>query len=342
MAELLKDQEIRQILGTVIQDGDESSIRPNSYVLRLGGAGEFLTTGKEFALGPNPQDKKGIKVSPGQSVALTAYELIDFTRETVEKHFPNCDLHAIISPTTDLQREGVVAPTTQIDAGYKGTLNWTLSNSSSEERRFVYKERLFRLVILKLGKGERPDALYGGAYQGKTGYVRSERSGAPVGIRASDWVDSTTKEGPDALLDRIIRSGFPWNALGTRLKTIDDQFKSVSNEYAEIHESIGQLGKGLDEIRKDVESINAAQDGVSGRVRQVVREELPAMQDRWLVVAGSGLLVLIGIGISVFSSEAAIGFLMRHGAWIGPLLTIAAAGIFFWRLRQKKPNKRES
>lgn len=336
MAELLNNQEIRQILGTVIKDGVASSVRPNSYVLRLGGVGEFLTTGKEFALGPNSQDKKGIKVPPGHSVALTAFELIDFTRETVEEHFPDCDLHALISPTTDLQREGVVAPTTQIDAGYQGTLNWTLSNSSSEERRFLYKERLFRLAIFKLARGERPDALYEGAYQGKTGYVRSERSGAPVGIRATDWVDPTTKESPDALLDQVIRSGFPWNALGTRLKAIDEQFKSVSNEYADIHESMGRLKADLDGIRKNMEGINAAQDGMTDRIRRVVREELPAMQDRWLVLAGSGLLALVGIGISVFTSEFVLQLLAQHGAWLGPVLTVVMAGVFFWRLRRGK------
>ena len=156
MAELLNDVEIRRILGTVIKDGVETSVRPNSYVLRLGSAGEFLTTGKEFSLGDEPGKKKGIKVSPGESVALTAREGIDFTRKTVQEHFPDCDLHAFISPTTDLQREGVVAPTTQIDAGYEGTLNWTLSNSSSEERRFVYEERLFRLAILKLAWASGP------------------------------------------------------------------------------------------------------------------------------------------------------------------------------------------
>ena len=65
MAELLNDVEIRRILGTVIKDGVETSVRPNSYVLRLGSAGEFLTTGKEFSLGDEPGKKKGIKVSPG-------------------------------------------------------------------------------------------------------------------------------------------------------------------------------------------------------------------------------------------------------------------------------------
>ena len=127
MAQLLNDKEITELLGSVIENGDKACVRPNSYVLRLGAAGEFHTTGKVFELGTGPNDKKGIVVSPGQSVALTALETINFTRETVKQHFPDCDLHGIVSPTTDLQREGVVAPTTQVDAGYRGTLNWTLS-----------------------------------------------------------------------------------------------------------------------------------------------------------------------------------------------------------------------
>ena len=329
MAQLLNDQEIRQLLGTVIQDGDVSSVRPNSYVLRLGAVGEFLTTGKEFSLGSGPKDKKGIKVSPGQSVALTAFETIDFRRDTVNKHFPECDLHAIVSPTTDLQREGVAAATTQVDAGYLGTLNWTLSNSSSEERRFVHKERLFRLTILKLAKGERPEGLYEGAYQKKKGYVRSERSGAPVGMRQSDWEDSTTKEGPEALLDRVIKSGFPWNALGIRLKTIDDQFQSVTNEYAEIKESI-------DRLEKDVGSVVQAQGGLTERVREVVKDELPAMQDRWLIIATSALTVILGVALSVFSSEVAVQFLGEYGVWIG-LLLILVAGAAIWRLVRRQP-----
>ena len=49
MAELLNDREIMNILGSVIVNGDPKSVRPNSYVLRLGSNGEFLTTGKESA-----------------------------------------------------------------------------------------------------------------------------------------------------------------------------------------------------------------------------------------------------------------------------------------------------
>src|SRR5438034_10896385 len=113
MATILNDKEITKLLGTVITDGDPTSVRPSSYVVRLRAEGEFLNANKEFTLG---KAKKGIKVSPGHSVAVTALETIDFRPVTVQKIFPGCALHAIISPTTDLSREGIVAPTTQVDA----------------------------------------------------------------------------------------------------------------------------------------------------------------------------------------------------------------------------------
>ena len=84
MASLLSDKEIIKLIGTVIINGDISFVRPNSYVLRLGKTGEFLNADKEFELGVN---KKGIKVSPGHSVALTAFETIGFRRKTVSEIF---------------------------------------------------------------------------------------------------------------------------------------------------------------------------------------------------------------------------------------------------------------
>jgi hypothetical protein len=110
VATILRDEDIKKLLGTVIVDGDSSCIRPNSYILRLGGEGEFLNAGKAFALG---KAKKGLKIQPGHSVALVAFETLDFRRETVHKIYPNHDLHGIVSPSTDLSREGIVASTTK-------------------------------------------------------------------------------------------------------------------------------------------------------------------------------------------------------------------------------------
>lgn len=334
MAQLLSDQEIRGVLGTIIKDGDPSGVRPNSYVLRLGSAGEYLTTGKEFHLGEGANDKKGIVIPPGQSVALTAVETIDFRRETVGRHFPDCDLHALISPTTDLQREGVVAPTTQVDAGYEGTLNWTLTNSSSEERRFVYRERLFRVTILKLADDERPANLYEGAYQGKKGYVRSERSGAPVGMRPQDWEESTTKEGPEVLLERLIQSGFPWNVLGTRLKTIDNQFQTVTNEYADIRDSMerleGNLRQSVERLEGDVRDIRKELAQVPDKVREIVKDE----QYRWLGGATTLAIGLGGLVLAAVKSPIVAQWLDQHGNWIGAGMAVAAllvTWLVFWR-----------
>src|SRR5437667_9417390 len=99
MATILNDNEIRKLLGKVILNGDPSCIRPNSYVLRLGDEGEFLNASKEFTLG---RPKKGIRIQPGHSVAITSLETIDFRPATVEKIYTGCALHAILSPSTDL------------------------------------------------------------------------------------------------------------------------------------------------------------------------------------------------------------------------------------------------
>lgn len=85
VARILSDKEIRALLGTVIINGDLNCIRPNAYVLRLGAKGEFLNTGKEFNIS---SDKKGLCIQPGHAVAVTAYETLDFRRETVHKIYP--------------------------------------------------------------------------------------------------------------------------------------------------------------------------------------------------------------------------------------------------------------
>ena len=133
----------------------------------------------------------------------------------------------------------------QIDAGYHGTLNWTITNTSNQERRFLQKERIYRITILKLEEGEVPLKCYEGSYQGQTGYVRSRRTGAPVGMRDSEWEDAVAEGGPEALLDNLIKSGYPWHALAQKLKTIDQQFKIVSDEYGAIHDSLVNCAQKL-------------------------------------------------------------------------------------------------
>lgn len=322
MAEVLSDSEIQKLIGTVIVNGDPGSVRPNAYVLRLGGEGEFINTGKEFRLGQN-EKKKGVKIAPGHAVGMTALETIDFRRETVEKTYPGCDLHGILSPTTDLAREGIVAPATQIDAGYCGTLNWTLTNTSAAERRFTFGERIYRLMILKLKEGERPAEPYKGYYQEKTGYVRSQRTGAPVGMKEAEWEDGFEREGPEMILETLIKSGYPWNMLGQQFKTIDQQFKTVTSEYAEIHDSISQL-------TTQIASIKEKQGGVADVVRSVLKDESKALRNDTLVTVSTLLAGFSGAAMTFYSSDRAVEIVKANGIYIGLAVLVCAITAFMY------------
>lgn len=334
MATILNDEQLTKLIGTVIKNGEPSCIRPNSYILRLGGSGEFLNVGKEFTLG---KSKRGIKIPPGHSVALTAHEEIDFSRETVRKIYPDHDLHAFISPTTDLSREGIVAPTTQVDAGYCGTLNWTVTNTSIEERRFTLNERLFRLTILKLGLGETPLKTYDGDYQGQTGYVRSRRKGAPVGMRSEEWEDAVTEASPEALLDNLMKSGYPWHALGQRLKVIDQEMKIVTEEYGRIHDSISKLNSEIGTLTRQHQE---AAIGLSQAIRSVVHEEASGLQNRWLIATASLLVAILGLVLSFVSNDRAFSFLKENGGWVGLLLVLCGVAIVIAITRRGKVTKK--
>jgi len=307
MAVILKDTELKALIGKVIVNGDVSCVRPNSYILRLGSKGEFLNSNKEFNLG---KKKKGIRVHPGHSVAVTAHEELDFCRETVHKIYPGDDLHGMISPTTDLSREGLVAPSTQVDAGYHGTPNWTIANTSNQERRFTFKERIFRLIIFRLGPGETPDDLYSGDYQDQFGYVRSRRKGAPVGMKDSEWADSIVEGGPEEMLENLVKSGYPWNILGERLKIIDRQFETVTDEYSNISDSIDALKTEMKETRNSL--------------RTLLMEEATSLQNRWLLGTGSVIVGFAGLALTVMSNERSLAFVKQHGVVIGLTFVLAA------------------
>jgi deoxycytidine triphosphate deaminase len=323
MARVLNDADLRKLIGKVIRGGDGESIRPNSYILRLGSEGEFLNTAKEFKLG---SVKKGLIIPPGYSAGLTALETIDFSPATVQAVFPGCAMHAFISPTTDMSREGVVAPTTQVDAGFVGTINWTVTNTSNSERRFVFKERLFRLTILLLEEGEVPEAYYEGDYQGQEGYVRSARRGAPVGMRDCEWEDPAVEGGPESLLDDLLKAGYPWHALGQRLKSVDDQFKMISNEYSTIADSLGSLSDEVDSLGKQYETVVQQ---LPKTVANALGEQAVALQNRWLIASASMIAVLLGLGVSAVGNEMVFGFLKSNAPWIG-LGLVVVGGTVLW------------
>ena len=328
MAEVLNDKELKRIVGGIIVDGDPTSVQPNSYVLRLRRDGEFLNTGKSFKLGNGPRDLKGIRIAPVQSVGITSRERIDFSRATVDEFFADNDLHGFLTPTTRLSREGLGASSTQIDAGCKGTLNRTITNSSHQERRFLYEEPCYRLTILKLNKGERPSSPYEGDYQEKEGYVPSKRRGAPTGMKERDWAHATLEGGPEEHLQALIKTGYPWDILGERLILLDGQLKTVSDEYASIRES-------MDELRKRIDDIAENQSNLRETVRNGLREEMPSILDRVMPRGLAALMVLVGLGTVLLGSPVIVDWWTQSAVWLGAILVLAGA-VGSWALRRRK------
>jgi hypothetical protein len=140
-------------------------------------------------------------------------------------------------------------------------------------------------------------------------------------MKEAEWEDGQVKGGPEDLLDNLIRSGYPWHILGSRLKEIDLQFKSVSDEYAEIHDSINNLSR-------QVTSIDERQHDTPDTVRRVLREETTSLQNSWLIGAGSLLLGFTGVALAVSSNQRVWQFLRDYGAIVGiALIAIAAVAL---------------
>jgi deoxycytidine triphosphate deaminase len=337
MATILRDLDIDKLLGKVIKNGSKENIRPNSYIIRLGSKGEYIGTGREFELGED-KEKKGIKLPPGQSVGVSSIEELDFSKETVNSLFPDQALHGFLSPTTDLSREGVIVTSTQIDAGFCGSLSWTLSNTSSQERRYIYGEAIFRLTIFKLDKNETPEIFYNGYYQGKTGYVRSNRKGAPVGMRENEWEEPYLDDGPEESLERLMNAGYPWQAVAIRLTEIDNQSKIISSEYLKIKTYMDAVDEKIANIGL---TVNEAIDNkmipiMKNLIRDTVEEEIPRLYN-WAIIRLIGSFAIIaGLILTIITNQQAMEFLSKYGVITGLAVIIIGSVLLIIRSRPKK------
>jgi deoxycytidine triphosphate deaminase len=169
MAKILADRDIRRLLGAVILDAEEQRINPNGIEIRLGKDVYFQSTGEDKELGPGAY----LKVRPGESVLISSFEDFRFTKEEIQKIFPDCDLMAFITPTTTMMREGIMQAATKVDSGWNGHLNWGLRNSSIKDFVLGFKEPIFKLTIFLLEGEEVPEIPYGertsDLYQGTQG-----------------------------------------------------------------------------------------------------------------------------------------------------------------------------
>jgi hypothetical protein len=147
-------------------------------------------------------------------------------------------------------------------------------------------------------------------------------------MKEAEWEDGQVKGGPQDMLETLIRSGYPWNILGSRLKEIDQQFKSVTEEYAEIDDSLKVL-------TRQVNAIGEKQSDAQNTVRAVLRDEAGSLQNRWLIAAASMVAALVGLGLTLSSNLSVSQFLKSNGMFVGLGIIALVALAFYLNSRRK-------
>ena len=244
MSKTLPDKEIKNLIGSVILGANADLINPNGIQLRLGESVLFHSTNEEKKL------KAGhfLKVSPGESLIFSSLEKLDFSKATVQAHYPNCALMALITPTTTMMREGIAQVSSKIDPGFKGVLNWSLRNCASKDLTLQHAEPIFKLTFMLLSEAEHPESLYGDrkndAYQHTSGIARSNRR-LPTDIPKEKLIQSSFEK-----LDprkRLEEAGYPFNHIGRELIELHGSFETVSKDVLLLKDQFNKMSDKLSE-----------------------------------------------------------------------------------------------
>ncbi len=150
---MLSDQQILEFMeqgDIIIEDFDESCLKPASYDMRLGKEA-FISSRKEKI---NVEEMGLLRIPPGEFAIVVTYEKIKLSKR----------IAASIGLRSYFARKGLVLLAgPQIDPGFEGRLTLVLFNASPKEAILRYKEPFctieFHQLIVEATKG------YQGRYQ---------------------------------------------------------------------------------------------------------------------------------------------------------------------------------
>lgn len=236
MSTVLQDSQLRKLIGSILVDAEESCICAATIVLRMGSQFQFEITREKHNLN---DEKPYLKIRPGETVYVTSFEKIDFSEETVQKSYPGKAMYGMLFPTTTMSREGLSLPTTKVDPGYRGRLNWTVRNTSSKDVLLGLKERLYAFKIYLMEESEVPEKYYGDqsghAYQDSDGIVGSSRK-LPVNID-SEMIFETDIDSLDPK-QKLKEAGYPFNFIGNELSRVEDSQKKIKKNVKQLEQTI--------------------------------------------------------------------------------------------------------
>ena len=153
----LSHQSIKGLLGTVIKNYSVESVRENGYDLRICGEKALKLRGNAFLPEKSSEYEE---VEFGDHVELEPLNTYLF-ESCEELEMPN-DLIALMTLRSTLARNGIVAPPTVIDAGYRGKI--TISLTAVHRVKLARGMRTNHLIFLRLD--EPTIKPYNGKYSG--------------------------------------------------------------------------------------------------------------------------------------------------------------------------------
>ena len=338
MARVLPDTQIRALLGKVIIGASDTCVRINAYEVRLGNRVRFDSTGEELDMAPG----NFLEIEPGELVAVTSLESLDFTRATLEK-LGKPGIMALITPTTTMMREGFLFSSTKVDAGYRGVLNWAIRNSSIKAIRLQHGERIFKLTLFELEADEAPEQFYGEGdrdyYQGTEG-IRTSARMLPASIPDAKVVRrSERKIDPKKQLQE---AGSPFNYIGTELIQLTGKFEVVQNTVTALKQEFSTLQANLEQkIITETATLSGKltelKESLATKIKDVFKDEFDLFVGRKLFQFYGSLLATAATLIAIYKWVIEAAPRPRQ-ALIFLLIGVAAAFFAFfipWLLKKK-------
>jgi len=332
MATILSDKQIKDLIGTVIVNGDENLVNPNSIELRLGKHVYFYSTEEECEL----SDGQFLKIKPGETILFSSYEILDFSKETVSLFFAESSLIGLITPTTTMMREGIAQVTTKVDAGFKGCLNWSLRSGSAKDIIIQFKEPLFKLTVFRLVGDENPTVNYGernkDSYQNATQLHFSKRT-IPANIPKSKCVESTF--GSIDPKKTLKEAGYPFNFIGTELTELQGKFEIVSKDVMLIKQEFTNKTNELS-IKIDQET-KALKDKIEETKTTLLDKVQSYFSDNFNKIVS----VLIAVGIMLYGGVNFLQSQKVNSQTISFVSILGGLGILaiYFLIGKKKENK---
>ncbi len=213
--EILVDEELKEVLGTIIINGDKKQVQPASYDLRVG---------KEIYL-PERGERKEIKegdiehLQPFESALIKTIEEIKLPKNMV----------GLMQPRSKLSTRGLIYTGGSIDPGYEGCLWISIRNMAPRYEEIAFGQPIASCQLIKFEDGKK--VIKGYAEEHGRIETLSEDRRPPMPERTLyDWIKMSSK------LDEVGKE------VGTIKSTVDNINKGL---YGLVYAAIAGIMAGL-------------------------------------------------------------------------------------------------